>query len=182
MGKIFCMEFQRYPLKFHTKYLTHTLKDMILRAHKSFWNAPLVTAFLKHTGRNKFTTILQTGFFRETLEHLVISTTFLPAYGVAPGDMVWYDMWVPITIIRIKIFNYLSHLSLGWLFSVRFRHRNNFCLTHQNRFSSTLDIWHKEYRVVQDSYEGRLKEAWLTGDKSEAPLVVVGWTNVWLNL
>ena len=28
MGKIFCVEFQRYPLKFHTKYLTHTLKDM----------------------------------------------------------------------------------------------------------------------------------------------------------
>ena len=26
MGKIFCVEFQRYPLKFHTKYLTHTLK------------------------------------------------------------------------------------------------------------------------------------------------------------
>ena len=29
MGKIFCVEFQRYPLKFYTKYLTHTLKDMI---------------------------------------------------------------------------------------------------------------------------------------------------------
>ena len=29
MGKIFCVEFQRCPLKFHTKYLTHTLKDMI---------------------------------------------------------------------------------------------------------------------------------------------------------
>ena len=29
MGKIFCVEFQRYPLKFHTKYLTHTSKDMI---------------------------------------------------------------------------------------------------------------------------------------------------------
>ena len=29
MGKIYCVEFQRYPLKFHTKYLTHTLKDMI---------------------------------------------------------------------------------------------------------------------------------------------------------
>ena len=27
MGKIFCVEFQRYPLKFHTKYLTHTLKE-----------------------------------------------------------------------------------------------------------------------------------------------------------
>ena len=29
MGKTFCVEFQRYPLKFHTKYLNHTLKDMI---------------------------------------------------------------------------------------------------------------------------------------------------------
>ena len=28
MGKILCVEFQRYPLKFHAKYLTHTLKDM----------------------------------------------------------------------------------------------------------------------------------------------------------
>ena len=28
MGNIFCVEFQRYPLKFHTKYLTHTLKDV----------------------------------------------------------------------------------------------------------------------------------------------------------
>ena len=29
MGNIFCVEFQMYPLKFHTKYLTHTLNDMI---------------------------------------------------------------------------------------------------------------------------------------------------------
>ena len=28
MGKIFCVEFQRVPLKFHTKYLTHTLKEL----------------------------------------------------------------------------------------------------------------------------------------------------------
>ena len=27
MSKIFCVEFQRYTLKFHTQYLTHTLKD-----------------------------------------------------------------------------------------------------------------------------------------------------------
>ena len=27
MGKICCVEFQRVPLKFHTKYLTHTLKE-----------------------------------------------------------------------------------------------------------------------------------------------------------
>ena len=28
-GKTFCAEFQRFPLKFHTKYLTHILKDTI---------------------------------------------------------------------------------------------------------------------------------------------------------
>ena len=28
MGKIFCVEFQRSPLKFHIKYLTHALKDV----------------------------------------------------------------------------------------------------------------------------------------------------------
>ena len=31
MGKIFWVEFQRVPLKFHTKYLTHTLKDESLK-------------------------------------------------------------------------------------------------------------------------------------------------------
>ena len=36
MGAIFCAEFQRYPLKFHTKYLTHTLKDMIFIQHGNF--------------------------------------------------------------------------------------------------------------------------------------------------
>ena len=35
MGTIFCVAFQRYPLKFHTKYLTHTLKYMIFM---QFWN------------------------------------------------------------------------------------------------------------------------------------------------
>ena len=32
VGKIFCVEFQRYPLKSHKKYLTHTLKDVIFYA------------------------------------------------------------------------------------------------------------------------------------------------------
>ena len=39
MGKIFCVEFQRYPLKFHTKYLTHTLKDMIFIQHWHFFTS-----------------------------------------------------------------------------------------------------------------------------------------------
>ena len=33
MGKIFCVEFQREPLKFQTKYHTHTLKDTIFIQH-----------------------------------------------------------------------------------------------------------------------------------------------------
>ena len=33
MGMIFCVEFQRYPLKFHTKYITHTLKDVTFMQH-----------------------------------------------------------------------------------------------------------------------------------------------------
>ena len=54
MGKIFCVEFQRVPLNFHTKCITciHTLKDMIFfydvtivravkfQAHMRFWKAP----------------------------------------------------------------------------------------------------------------------------------------------
>ena len=36
MGKIFCVEFQRFPLKFHTKYHTHILKDAIFKQHWNF--------------------------------------------------------------------------------------------------------------------------------------------------
>ena len=36
MGKIFCVEFQRVPLKFHTKYLAHTLKDKSFMKHWNF--------------------------------------------------------------------------------------------------------------------------------------------------
>ena len=36
MGKIFCVEFKRYPLKFHTKYLTHTLKDVYFIHRRKF--------------------------------------------------------------------------------------------------------------------------------------------------
>ena len=36
MGKIFCVEFQRVPLKFHTKYLTHTLKDVDFIPRQNF--------------------------------------------------------------------------------------------------------------------------------------------------
>ena len=43
MGKIICVKFQRAPLKFHTKYLTHTLKDRILCNIELLW-APRFTS------------------------------------------------------------------------------------------------------------------------------------------
>ena len=36
MGKIFCVEIQRYPLKFHTKYVTPILKNMSSIQHWTF--------------------------------------------------------------------------------------------------------------------------------------------------
>ena len=47
MGKILCVEFQRYPLKFHTKYLAHTLKDVIFMQGWQSKNSP-IQVFLKH--------------------------------------------------------------------------------------------------------------------------------------
>ena len=37
-GLVFCVEFQRVPLKFNTKYLTHSLKGII------FYNAENLSA------------------------------------------------------------------------------------------------------------------------------------------
>ena len=68
MGEIFCIEVQRIPLKFHTKYITHTLKDMILhnfnlRSRMCFWNACLLPQNIStHWGRDKIEAILQTTF------------------------------------------------------------------------------------------------------------------------
>ena len=51
MGKIFRVEFQKAPLQFHTKYLTHTLKDTIFVPYVENVRAPRFTSscgFLKH--------------------------------------------------------------------------------------------------------------------------------------
>ena len=51
MGEIFCVEFQRYPLKFHTKYLTHKLKNLIFIQH---WNFKSSYAFVKCSPKPQF--------------------------------------------------------------------------------------------------------------------------------
>ena len=47
MGKIFCVEFQRFPLKFHTNYLTHTFNDLYLidMFFTSSWIYEVVSVF-----------------------------------------------------------------------------------------------------------------------------------------
>ena len=43
MGKIFCVEFQRYPLKFHTKFVFVKIKNLratSLYLSRQFWNGP----------------------------------------------------------------------------------------------------------------------------------------------
>ena len=50
MGKILCVEFQRYPLKFHTKYLTHTLNDMICMHYRTFLDLRAPTRFCNVPG------------------------------------------------------------------------------------------------------------------------------------
>ena len=54
MGKIFCVEFQRYPLKFHSKYLTHTLKDVHFIHRSSAVNGLAIMTSSKET----FSTLL----------------------------------------------------------------------------------------------------------------------------
>ena len=39
MGKVYLMEFQRVPLKLHTKYLTHTLKNKNFICYIEIWSA-----------------------------------------------------------------------------------------------------------------------------------------------
>ena len=41
MGKIFCEEFQREPLKFRTKFLTHTLKETIFIWYRKFMSSQI---------------------------------------------------------------------------------------------------------------------------------------------
>ena len=55
MGKIFCVEFQRVPLKFRTKYLTYTLKNFVfiqIWRFKSSQIWELIHVFLDTPGPN----------------------------------------------------------------------------------------------------------------------------------
>ena len=87
IGKIFYVEFQRYPLKFHTKYLTHTLKDMIFIQH---WNLRALRfkssyAFLKCP--------------RPPSGLSLASQNAVPHWVVVSYTCLWYISHIPKTII-----------------------------------------------------------------------------------
>ena len=45
-GQLFCVEFQKHPLKFHTKYLTHSLK-FVYFVKKCKFESSKIYEFLK---------------------------------------------------------------------------------------------------------------------------------------
>ena len=72
MSKVFCVEFQRVPLKFLTKYLTHTLKDtlFIQRWHK---NSPNKLPFVSKALFNQFVWIYTTKWSKVFLLHIIMA-------------------------------------------------------------------------------------------------------------
>ena len=94
MGKIFCVEF--LPLKFHTKYLTHTLKDVFIHNRKykvGSWN------HMGHTG----ITIIQ-DFIRQMCVPLENSAYFGDGDGVDSNPVLRrYDDLVLQFVIHVHV-------------------------------------------------------------------------------
>ena len=90
-GEIFCVEFQRVPLKFHSKYLTHTLKDAIFI---QFWK-------FKSSHIHKLECVFYCHIYPRLWHGLLI--TWLNAIEV----IVWSSNYVVISLIR---FYFAKHL------------------------------------------------------------------------
>ena len=100
MGKIFSVEFQRVPLKFHTKYLAHTLKDAIIIEH---WNFKSSYVFLKRppgAGREGycvevyFINSLSPGRYGCDFEYLIIvwCNLLIDIFNISSGTV---PKWMP---------------------------------------------------------------------------------------
>ena len=100
MGKIFCVEFQRAPLKFHTKYLTHTLKDVDCEC---FWNAPQCLCPACRT------TLIATRFW------VVMICRIIKCLTVLEFSFILFDLCLFITIFNF-ILNYVPIVTF-WIFT-----------------------------------------------------------------
>ena len=108
MGKIFCVIFQRYPLKFHTKYLTHTLKDTILFDVENS-RAPRfmsLYAFLKRP---------PSWFYRYPSGLLHWHGLIYWDQLIGPGKCGYNLKSVIFNLIRIDILSISSEIALRWM-------------------------------------------------------------------
>ena len=74
MSKIFCMEFQTVPLKFHTKYLTHTLKSVF---EMTTWDKTFYRLIIRSPGPRLN---IKTVFPRYGDSHVKDETVTRPSY------------------------------------------------------------------------------------------------------
>ena len=110
MGKIFCEEFERVPLKFHTIYLTRTSKDVIfiqcwnLRALRSDFRTPthFLNAWASESSTNEF-----------------VNSAKLTHWGW--GEMAaiqWMTFSKSISYMKIHVYfvlHYIEMCSQAWL-------------------------------------------------------------------
>ena len=117
----FCVEFQRIPLKFQAKYLTHTLKDIIViqllesRAHARFLNAPCNIKIIISWRRNVSIKIY---FKRTTIPALWFTVQVMRVHFIFFDDECqWCQMYV--TWSSAHAHSALIFVSVGHLVYVR---------------------------------------------------------------
>ena len=87
MGTIFCAEFQRQALKFHTNFLTHTLKDVWFATKWRFKSSQIYEYVAFLNARQVFTmSIYEMG---------VVSLYLRRSAGVHVRDQGMSILWVP---------------------------------------------------------------------------------------
>ena len=122
MGKIFCVEFQRKPLKFHTKYLTHVLKDTIFKQCWKFKSSQiyepvclaLVFEGIKWTGICILClSVLDAHFDLNISSSLMIpiSITTHMAIFVSYLIMVWSWFWLFSFVMCFRIMKVLKKIT-----------------------------------------------------------------------
>ena len=101
MSKIFCVEYQRVPLKFHTKYLTNTLKDTIFIQGWNFKSSQiyeLICVFEMPSGEffcsfPYFSTFMWSPLF------LLHGMIFMIPVDPRHVEFIWYFFYICIVIL-----------------------------------------------------------------------------------
>ena len=95
MGRIFCVKFQRVPLKFHTKYLTHTFKDVFFIQCWKFQSSQIIGPDNEWHGISSMPSHYHNQWsssFKETLRNKILSVIFFQGQSInplCPSDVMW---------------------------------------------------------------------------------------------